>query len=211
MYKYKDKLLISLGPGCPTEDFIDHFRKYRHFPIRRVAGLFDYMITSPDSVIEFLELCKTRSKVYDAVSNRDNYLPVKVGDGVADYVYKNTLFDCMYVWHPETFKHERNFTNIVIHKLENLFNHKGKKYFIINNISSQIFSNAERAGEDPDKFIMTLERYTRIKSLVEEVFGGELILITDSSKSSGLPMDVLNTRLDIEYMSRILEVDLITK
>lgn len=205
MYKYKDKLLISLGPTCLSEDNIASFKNDNGLPIRRVAGFFDYMISSPDSIIQFLELCKTRTDIYDALSDRNNYLTVKIG--VNDYVYKNMLFDCLYVWHPETFKDEPNFTNIVIHKLENLLNHKGKKYFIINNISKQTYSNAERAGEDPAKFIMTLERYTKIKSLVEEVFDGELIVITDSSSSSGLPIDILSTRFDIDYMSEILGVD----
>jgi len=182
MHKHNNILLVSLGSNCLQEAFNEQFSE-EDFPMERVSGFFDWMITSPQSIIEFLEHCKAGT-VFDALSNVDNYIEVVNPDG--GIFYKNTLFDCMYIWHPEQFRKNPDFSDIVTHKLNNLFNHTGKRYFILNNTSEQIEESMLRVNEDPAKFIITAYQHLQIKSLLKELFNGELILITNQKKSIGI-------------------------
>ena len=190
MHKYKDKVVISLGSSCPTEADIELLGLNNELNLEKMSGFFDWLIVSPQSVIEFFGRYKAGT-IYDDVSNKANYDEVFIRKDSP--VYKNRLFHSLYVWHPETFRNNDEFTDITKHKLDNLFNTVGKKYFILNNSSPQLIINLRLVKEDPKMFAITHYQYTKLKALLKDIFNGELILISNQAMTIGLPSHLYNS------------------
>lgn len=185
MYSYNDTMVISLGLNCTPESHIGDVIQAYNLPAEQNSGFFDWTIVSYDSIIQFFEHCKAGT-VVEALANPYNYVQQNSSSRIQ--YPKNTLFDCVYIWHIENYRNE-DFRNKSTHKLNTLLNHKGKKYFVIDNTSVQIISNMETVGEDPDKFILTPDRHDRIKSLAKEVFDAEVIFMSFRHLTKGFPDD----------------------
>lgn len=204
MHKYKDKVFISLGSSCPTEADIEGLSSSKGLELDKMSGFFDWLIVSPQSVIEFFERYKAGT-IYDDVSNKANYDEVHLNE--FSVVYKNKLFSCMYVWHPETFRNNDDFTDITKHKLDNLFNTPGKKYFMLNNTNPQIVINMRLVKEDPKRFAITHYQYAKLTALLKDIFDGELILITNQAMSIGLPSHLYRSAFREDYFLDMINLE----
>jgi hypothetical protein len=185
MHSYNDTMVISLGLNCTPEGHIEDVIKAYNLPAQQNSGFFDWTIVSFDSIIQFFEHCRAGTAV-EALANPDNYVQ-QSSSGRIQYP-KNTVFDCVYIWHIDNYRSE-NFREKSTHKLNTLLNHKGKKYFVIDNTSVQIIANMETVGEDPSKFILTLEQHDKIKDLAKEVFDAEVIFMSFRDLTKGFPTD----------------------
>lgn len=174
MHSHNGTMVISLGLNCIPEGHIESLVRIYELPVQQNSGFFDWTIISFDSIIQFFEHCKSGT-VVEALANPDNYIKENPS-GVTDYP-KNTLFDCVYIWHRDVYNNE-DFMEKSTHKLNTLLNHKGKKYFIIDNTSRQLISNMQGVGEDHNKFLLTLDQHDKIKNLAKEVFDAEVIFVS---------------------------------
>jgi hypothetical protein len=194
-------MVVSLGLNCAFEGHIEDLVELHNLPVEQNSGFFDWTIISFDSIIQFFEHCKSGT-VIEALSNPDNY-EMKSSFELTEFP-KSAVFDCIYIWHIETYTNE-GFRDRSTHKLNTLLNHKGKKYFVIDNTHSQIISNMQLVGEDPAKFILTPGRYNKIKDLAKEVFGAEVVFMSHKSVTKGF-LDhhvIRHNSLDIEELSQM--------
>jgi hypothetical protein len=193
MYEYYGRMIVSLGLNCSPEGHMDDLVRQYNLPATKHSGFFDWTIMSFDSIIQFLELCKS-GNVIDTLANPDNYIKVLATNGI-EYP-KNTILDCVYIWHTETFDYD--FKDKSVHKLNTLLNDQSKKYFVIDNMSDQIRSNMQKVGEDTSKFIITFDQYNRIKDLAKEVFDAEIILVSNRDRAKDFPQDFKFKNKDVQ-------------
>lgn len=201
MHSYNNTMIVSLGLNCNPEGHVESLVSQYDLPVQQNSGFFDWTIISFDSIIQFFEYCKSGT-VIEALSNPDNYVK-QVSSGKIDYP-KNTLFDCVYIWHRDNYNNE-DFRAKSTHKLSTLLEHKGRKYFVIDNTSKQIIPNMESVGEDPSKFILTPDRQDKIKSLAKEVFDAEVIFMTFRHLTKGFSDDYI-IRYDGLYIEELRQM-----
>lgn len=201
MHSYNDTMIISLGLNCGFEGHMEEIVKVHNLPLHQNSGFFDWTIVSFDSIIQFFEHCKAGT-VIDALSNPDNY--VKTSPSPTTEYPKSTVFDCVYIWHTDMYNNE-DFRAKSTHKLNTLLNNKGKKYFVIDNSGSQIISNMKFVGEDPSKFILTLDQHDKIKSLAKEVFDAEVMFISYRHLTKGFSDDhvIRHKTLDVNEIRKM--------
>jgi len=189
MHIYNSVSIQSLGSSCISEDSAKEILSIQGVYADYKSGIFDWVIISPGSIIEFFEYLKD-DNIAEILTNEDNYLKLE-----EPYkVYRNMKFESFYIWHVHEL--DEIFSSKTLHKLGNMYNDANKKYFILNNTSTQLKENMADVGDDYEKYIISWDQYLKIKNHVKELFDGELILISKKSLTMGFPEDFIFYKKD---------------
>lgn len=185
MHLYNDILIVSLGSSCPIEAAVELFAIDAKIGMQSKSGIFDWVIISPASIIQFLKYYKDKPE-FKKITLQDSYELVDGSDG--NTYPKNKFFECFYIWHFD--QYSNNFEEKSKHKIDTLINHKGKKIFLLSNDAIQIKDCMNTVNDDYNKFIITYDQYIELQQLIAEIFPeSEIIINTSKELSRGFPED----------------------